>query len=88
MNLKPSEVRIWESYRYKYGPMTPVRMYDFGAAMVAAQINNAHGGKAKPKDFMPYFRQEETEDVVVDEKQFLSLLMTTGKAKVRNGKRR
>lgn len=84
MSLKPSEVRIWEAYRFKHGPMSPVRMYDLGPAIIAAQVNNAHGGKAKPSDFMPYAEKKD-EDILVDTEQFVQLLQRTGKARVKNG---
>lgn len=48
------EYELWCRYRQKYGPLNPVRMYDRAGAMVATQINNAHGGKAKPQDFIPF----------------------------------
>lgn len=52
------EYLVWCAYRRKYGPLNPVRMYDQAGAAVAAQINNAHGGKANPIDFMPYAPRE------------------------------
>lgn len=58
------EFHLWQAYRYKYGPLNPVRMYDHGAAIVAAQVNNGNRGKAKPRDFMPYGRDEEVAEVV------------------------
>lgn len=47
--------------------MNPVRRYDAGAAVVASVVNNAHGGKATPFDFMPYGErppEPEPDDVV------------------------
>lgn len=70
---------MWCQYRYKYGPLNPVRMYDQIGAVIASQINNAHGGKAKPLDFMPYGKKPQD---VVDEEDFISQLMATGRAKV------
>lgn len=34
--------------------MNPVRKYDAGHAITASMVSRAHGGKAKPEDFMPY----------------------------------
>lgn len=54
-------------------------MYDQIGAVIASQINNAHGGKAKPLDFMPYGRKPQE---VADEESFITQLMATGRAKV------
>lgn len=66
-------------YRAKYGPLSPVRMYDQGLALVASQINNAHGGKAKATDFMPYGKDPEPD---IEEGDFIAALMATGKARM------
>lgn len=62
------EYLTWCAYRKKYGPLNPVRMYDQAGALVASQINNAHGGKATPLDFMPYAPkpEEKTDDEILD----------------------
>lgn len=52
------EYVLWTKYRRKYGPLSPVRLYDRGAAIIASTINNAHGGKAKPEDYIPYGKDE------------------------------
>ena len=77
--MSPLEFETWCLYRSKYGPLNPVRMYDAGSALVAALISNAHGGKAKAIDFMPWGKepQEPVEDDI-----FISQLMATGRAKV------
>lgn len=59
--MTPAELRVWGLYRGKYGPMNPVRRFDAGPAIVASVINNAHGGKATPNDYMPYNRPPEPE---------------------------
>lgn len=79
--ISARELNLWGRYRAKYGPFNPVRMYDQGNALVAAQINNAHGGKAKPIDFMPYGKKIE-EDQIVDADTFMAMLAKTEKAKV------
>lgn len=58
------EYLLWCKYREKYGPLNPVRMYDRGAAIIAAMVNNAHGGKAKPDDFIPYGKAQEEESEI------------------------
>lgn len=57
MKMGYREYDLWCRYIIKFGPLNPVRRYDQGAALVASQINNAHGGKAKPIDFMPYGKE-------------------------------
>lgn len=60
----PSEVReritAWDfqkylDYREKYGPISPVRMYDRGPAIVSATVLRANGSTTiKATDFLPY----------------------------------
>ena len=60
----PSEVResitAWDfqkylDYRDKYGPLSPVRMYDRGPAIVSATVLRANGSTTvKATDFLPY----------------------------------
>lgn len=78
------EFELWGSYRSKYGPLNPVRMYDQGSAVIASQVNNSGGGKAKPSDFMPYGKEVEEE---VDQEDFLAALMKTGRARMGNRKK-
>lgn len=63
---------MWAKYRFKYGPMNPVRKYDAGHALVASQINRGNGGKATAKDFMPYGKKED--DEVIDGTLFVDKL--------------
>ena len=70
---------MWCAYRNKYGPLNPVRMYDQGAALISSQINNAHGGKAKATDFMPYGKEPEPD---FDEDGLVAALMSTGRARM------
>jgi hypothetical protein len=67
------EVGLWFSYRHKYGPLSPVRKYDQGAALVCSQINRSNGGKAVPKDFMPYGKDPES-DRELTEQDFMALV--------------
>lgn len=66
------EFTLWERYRGKYGPLSPVRKYDQMGAIVASQINRAHGGKSVPNDFLPYRKVEET---IVEADDFIALAM-------------
>lgn len=72
------EVSLWIEYRRKFGPLDPVRKYDKGFALVAALINNSHGGKAKPKDFLPYGKEPE-QDVEIGSEEFTQILLLGGK---------
>ncbi len=66
--MSVNEVRVWSAYRNKYGPMNDVRRYDAPGAIVASLISQAHGGKAKPKDFMPYgVREEANREATLDD---------------------
>lgn len=77
------ELDLWGKYRKKYGPMDPVRMFDKGFALVASMISQANGGKAKPIDFMPYGRDNPSEDTFVDPDEFVNLLKMTGRTRER-----
>lgn len=57
-------------------------MYDQGPAVVAAQVNNAHGGKAKPLDFMPYGKTIEEPQQELSSEDFIAALLKTGRAKM------
>lgn len=61
------EYLLWSAYRNKYGPLNPIRKYDQAGAVVASQINNAYGGKAKVSDFLFYLKKEEDENASVEE---------------------
>lgn len=61
------EVIMWCKYREKYGSLGPVRRYDQPAAIIASVINNVHGGKAKPVDYMPYMPKPEVIDDLNEE---------------------
>ena len=62
-----AEVRVWMAYRQKYGPMNHVRMFDRPAALIGSILSNAHGGKAKMAELMPFGQEEKVatlDDVV------------------------
>lgn len=79
------EYILWTKYRKKYGPLSPIRMYDRGAAIISATINNAHGGKAKPEDYIPYGK-DTSEDIEVDISQYIQAVFG-GKVKIGRRKR-
>lgn len=68
---------MWSAYRKKYGPYTPVRMFDQAGALIASQINRAFGGKATPNDFMPY-KPKEIEEENATPEEFIAALGTKG----------
>lgn len=75
------EFNLWGKYLAKHGPLNPMRMYDRGAAIIAQQINAAHGGKAKFEDFLlQYGEPEEDTDA-----EFAKLL--SGGARVLKGRK-
>jgi len=81
--LSSRELDLWGRYRNKYGPMNPVRKYDAGPALISSLINQSNGGKAKPKDFMPYGREvDEYGDDIVDADKFIQMLKSHPKARV------
>lgn len=71
------EYLLWCLYRKKYGPLNPVRMFDQAGAMVAFQVNRAHGGKANPIDFMPFAPNEP--EVELSENEVLDAIARGGK---------
>lgn len=60
-NLTPAEVSSWVQYMNEYGSINTGRRLEWGFALLAMQINNALGGHKSQTDFMPYFRQDESE---------------------------
>ena len=70
--LTQPEYLLWWAYREKYGPLNPVRMYDQGAAYIAAQVNRGNGGKATPLDFMPFAPRPKESDVIETAEQFIA----------------
>lgn len=48
------EFRMWTAYFKKHGRPTFERMFDRGPAIVGSILSQAHGGKAKFEDFMPF----------------------------------
>lgn len=61
-----AEFRLWMAYRAKHGPMNDVRRYDRPAALIGSILSQAHGGKTKMSDLMP-FGQEEDKVATLDD---------------------
>lgn len=81
--ISSRELRLWGLYRKKFGPLNPVRKYDAGAALICSQINRSNGGKATPKDFMPYGQNVDSEgNDIVDADTFMKLLSAHPKARI------
>lgn len=76
------EIHVWLAWRNKYGPMNDVRRHDRGPAILASILSHAHGGKAKPSEFMPFGMVQE------DEKELSVEDLITAFGGVEIGKRR
>lgn len=79
-SMTVGEVMLWNRYREKNGSLSPQRMYDRGAAVVASTISRVNGGKSKVEDFM-LMKPEPKSD-----KEVLNKLISSG-AKIATGKR-
>lgn len=60
-NLTYDEALKWFDYLRQKGTVNLGTRLEWGFALIATVINNAHGGKAKMRDFMPFTRQEDEE---------------------------
>lgn len=70
-------------YFKKYGSITPVRMYDAGAALISSMISKANGGKAEPKDFLIYGKiTDESGDEIVDADDFINRMAKMSNVKL------
>lgn len=65
------EALKWFDYLERNGTVSLGARIERGFAMLATVINNAHGGKAKMKDFMIFTKQEDDEMTI--ESAFLVL---------------
>ena len=83
-----NEYILWLKYRLKYGPLSPTRKYDLGAALVASHINNIYGGKAKPEDFIFYGKQDKEADPERDQQSDLQAFIKTFGGGLKIGKRK
>ncbi|WP_225318916.1 hypothetical protein [Cellvibrio sp. KY-GH-1] len=72
-NMDVDEFAQWVAYRALRGSLNPGRRMEQSAAVVALQINNGNGGKARLVDFLPHEKQAvEVDD---DEELTTDLLM-------------
>lgn len=70
-NLTYDEALKWFDFLNRKGTVNLGSRMEWGFALLATVMSNAHGGKSKMRDFMPFTRQEE-EDVSI-ESAFLML---------------
>lgn len=57
---KFADLRMFAAYCRRYGPMTPVRMFDRGPAMLATILARVNGNKdVRESDFLPYGRPQD-----------------------------
>lgn len=70
--LSYEEVGVWLDYIKRKGPVDIYGRLEWGFALLAAIANNAAGGKAKQRDFMPYASRDgvESEEGVSPEQLF------------------
>lgn len=59
--MSAAEFGRWCEYFNKYGRFTPVRMYDYAPALLAAKIDHALGGKSQVRDYIHYGKPKEEE---------------------------
>lgn len=65
-SLTYADVMLYRAYFLRHGPVSPVRMYDRPAALIAYLISKAHGGKPHGiTDFMPFNTPPEASDLDV-----------------------
>jgi hypothetical protein len=64
--MSSKEFSDWVRYFNKHGRCTPVRMYDFGPALIAWKIDHALGGKTRISDYLPYAKEQESVATVDD----------------------
>lgn len=55
------DLQLYRSYVQKHGPLSPARMYDRPAALIAYLISKTSGGNPKSiADFMPFEQPRDT----------------------------
>lgn len=59
--MSVEEFHQWVAYYRRRGTLNPNRKLEWGFGMIAAQINNAAGGKKTPADYMPYLEDPDDE---------------------------
>lgn len=60
-NMSYDEALLWFDYLRRKGTVNLGTRLEWGFALIATVINNAHGGKAKMSDFMPFTQTEDQE---------------------------
>lgn len=80
-NLSFGEFVEWRKYIAKRGSLNTGRRLEAGFGLVSTVINNAHGGKAKLSDFMPYeSKVEDKEGTLEDVMGVISSVAVRGDA--------
>lgn len=53
------ELRMWQAYIKKNGPMNDIRRHDRPAALVGSILAKVNGNKLELKDLLPFYKEEE-----------------------------
>ena len=61
------EAKRWALYLEKRGSLNVGMRLEMGFALLAAMINHALGGKAKPQDFMPHVGEVESPEATAED---------------------
>jgi hypothetical protein len=59
-------MNLWIQYIRKHGSLHVGRRLEYGFALIAMLIKSACGVQCKMSDFMPHYREEETEITLDD----------------------
>lgn len=78
------EFRVWQAYFHKHGRPMFERMFDRGPAIVGSILSQAHGGKQKMADFMPYPLKPESSEMVPSAAELVTIF---GGVNVKDGRK-
>lgn len=70
--LPQTEVDLWQQYAAKHGGL-PLQRVNVLLAHLATMTNNAHGGKAELRDFLPGLPPSPPDEVDTADKFFAAL---------------
>lgn len=65
--MSAAEFDRWCKYFVKHGRLGPVRMFDFGPALMCWKIDQALGGKSEIKDYLPFQDKEPEKEATVQD---------------------
>lgn len=59
--MSAAEFSRWCDYFNKFGRLTPVRMFDYGAALLATRVDSAMGKRSAVRDYLLFVGGEPEE---------------------------